>query len=77
MISEIMIQIIHYVVKSTKLVRNYYLVKNEHIRVAADPFNIADKFEHNNCTSETLEIYKNFIFVEYFKMSFAFSIANS
>ena len=41
------------------------IVKNEHIRVAADPFNITDKFEHNNCTSETLEIYKNFIFVEY------------
>ena len=41
------------------------ITKNEQIRVVPDPFNISDQFQHDYCSTKSLEIYKNSIFVEY------------
>ena len=41
------------------------ITDGEHIRVVADPFNISDQFNRDYCITKTIEIYKNYIFIEY------------
>ena len=42
------------------------IIKNEKIMVAPDPFSITDQFLYDYCSVKTLEIYKNYLFLEYF-----------
>ena len=41
------------------------IIKNLNIRVAPDPFNISNKFHHELCATESLNLYKYSIFIEY------------
>ena len=40
-------------------------IKDSKIRVCPDPFNISQKFEPQNCTEESLKLYKYIILLEY------------
>jgi hypothetical protein len=41
------------------------ITKNDNIKVAADPFGINEKFQHDYCESKAIEIYKYLLFIEY------------
>ena len=41
------------------------ITDGEHIRVVADPFNISDQFNRDYCITKTIDLYKNYIFIEY------------
>lgn len=41
------------------------ITDGEHIRVVADPFNISDQFNRDFCITKSIELYKNYIFIEY------------
>ena len=41
------------------------LVKDSKIRVAPDPYNISDQFNYYSCATDSIDIYKYSIFIEY------------
>ena len=41
------------------------IIKDSKIRVCPDPYNISDKFEHQNCSGKSLDLYKYVILLEY------------
>ena len=42
------------------------VIKDQKIMVAPDPFNISEQFLHDFCSIKTFELYKNYLFLEYF-----------
>ncbi len=41
------------------------VIEDSKIRVAPDPYNISDRFQHDTCATDSIKIYKYAIFVEY------------
>ena len=42
------------------------IIKDNRITVVPDPFNISDPFKVDSCSAETLKLYHNYFFLEYF-----------